>query len=112
KWKKVSTTGGVVVTLIDASAGVGAQGGSWGPNGVIVFRSGNELEQISGDGGTVRPITTSSQNSPKGLPMNPEFLPGGEAVLFTSATSDAVTADERSIEVLSIKTGARNVLIR
>src|SRR5262249_17249640 len=81
-------------------------------SGVIIFRSGDQLAQVSAEGGTALPVMKSSQNSSSGVPMNPEFLPGGETVLFTSATSDAVTADERSIEVLAIKTGERKVLIR
>ena len=55
KLKKIDVSGGEAQTLCDM--GPDMEGGSWSPDGVIIFgsgRSGN-LMQVSADGGTPRP---------------------------------------------------------
>jgi Tol biopolymer transport system component/tRNA A-37 threonylcarbamoyl transferase component Bud32 len=111
KIKKISTSGGVVVTLADLGT-AGNQGGSWGPDGLIVFRGSESLFQISAAGGVPREITKPGPTGKEAYPQYPEFLPGGKAVLFTSQSSDVAIADERSIEVLTIETGERKVLVQ
>jgi eukaryotic-like serine/threonine-protein kinase len=109
KLKKVSTTGGVVTVLADAEP----QGGSWGADDKIVFRSRGELVQISSAGGPTRRFSSENDNGGEASPRAasfPELLPGGTAVVFTSGGED--TIDERSIEVLRIDTGERKVLIQ
>ena len=109
KLKKISTSGGVAVTLADANA----NGGDWAPNDTIVFRGPEStLLQISAAGGATRALTTPGPSGKEGYPQYPEFLPGGGAVLFTSASTDVDTVDEKSIEVLTIETGRRKVLIQ
>src|SRR5262245_51863140 len=99
KLKKMSTTGGVVIPLADADA----SGGSWGLDDTIVFRKGGVLVQISSGGGEPRPLLRAERSdavSPERVPYDPEILPGGTAVLFTSRTGDEDTVDEWSVEVM------------
>jgi eukaryotic-like serine/threonine-protein kinase len=107
KLKKLSTTGGVIVTLADADGP-----GSWGPDDTILFRKGNELLQIPSAGGTAHTIAAPSSDRTERRFQNVDFLPAANAVLFTSAIFPAATVDDRSIEVLRIKTGERKTLIR
>ena len=113
KLKKISTTSGVVETLADAN-GVGANGagGSWGLDDTIVFVSNANLVAIPSIGGTPRPLATLNLAQTQSRPQSPEILPGGDAVLFTTATGAISRVDERSIEVLRIKTGERKTLIQ
>ena len=109
KLKKVSTTGGVVVTLADARQGFGT--GSWGPNDTIVFDGpapGSRLLEISSAGGEARPLLMADPAEP--FVRIAEFLPGGDALLLTS--SRGRTTDENSIEVFTIETGTREVLVQ
>jgi serine/threonine protein kinase len=108
KLKKLSTTGGVVETLADAN-GVG---GSWGPDDTIVFLRNADLVAIPSTGGTPMRLATLNQAQTQNRSQNPEFLPGGDAVLFTTLTGAISTVDERSIDVLRVKTGERKTLIQ
>jgi len=111
KLKKMSTTGGVVIPLADAEP----SGGSWGLDDTIVFRNGGVLVQVSSTGGQSRPLWTANRTnaaSPRRVPADPEILPGGKAVLFTSRTGEEDTVDEWSVEVLRLDTGERKVLIQ
>src|SRR5205085_2258987 len=89
KLKKLSTTGGVVGTLADADTGPG----SWGPNDTIVFRKGNDLLQISSEGGAVHSIEPPGSDRAERRFLDLDLLPGGDSVLFTSATLPAATVD-------------------
>jgi serine/threonine protein kinase/Tol biopolymer transport system component len=111
KLKKVSTSDGIVATLADLGTS-GPQGGSWGPDESIVFPANESLFQIPATGGVPREISKPGPSGKEAYPQYPEFLPGGKAVLFTSASSDVATADDKSIEVLTIETGERKVLIQ
>ncbi len=103
KLKKVSVNGGAALTLTDASAPLGA---SWSSQGMIVFApvSGGPLQQVSAAGGSPKPLTQLEKG--EGNHRWPEFLPGGNAVLFNSGT----TVSPR-VAVYSIATGKRQDLI-
>jgi Tol biopolymer transport system component/predicted Ser/Thr protein kinase len=84
KLKKVAVAGGATITLFDTGARVAVPGGSWGPNNNILFQSptGVFLEGPA-TSGTARRIGATAKR-----PMWrwPEFMPGGEAILFASGT--------------------------
>lgn len=109
KLKKISTSGGVSTTLADAA---GFQGGSWSPKDTIVFRGAAEtgLMEISAAGGAPRRIPDTDPGT-RALQF-PQFLPGGKAVLFTSVGADTATADDKSIGVLTLETGAWKTLVQ
>jgi serine/threonine-protein kinase len=109
KLKKVSVTGGAVLTLCDAPAG---RGGDWGEDANIVFaptiHSG--LLRVSDAGGT--PIELIKLDSSAGERSHrwPQLLPGGKAVLFTDSPS--YNLNEANIAVESLGTGRRKVVQR
>ena len=86
-WKKVSISGGPSVTLFESAAR--SRGASWGPNDTIVFaQAGNTgLFRISADGGEPVALTTPDAERGETRHYWPEFLPGGEAVLFEARSS-------------------------
>jgi serine/threonine-protein kinase len=84
--KKVAITGGAVITLAQASAV--PRGATWGSQGTIVFaNAAGVLQRIPDAGGSPQPL------SPLGKVENslrwPEFLPGGQAVLFATGAASA-----------------------
>ena len=103
KLKKISVNGGAALTLSNAAAGLLA--GSWGNGGSIIFQSivGAPLQRISEAGGTAQPLAPLEKGDSADWP---EFLPGGQAVLFTGGT---ITIPK--ITVQSIATGNRRDLI-
>jgi len=102
KLKKVSVSGGAVLTLSDAR---GTSAGSWGNGGSIIFQSliSAPLQRISDAGGTAQPLAPLE----KGEDANtwPEFLPGSQAVLFNGGTLESP-----KVAVQSIATGDRRDL--
>ena len=114
KLKKISTSGGVVETLGDARAIAGT--GSWGPNDTIVYRAnpGLDLLEIGSEGGQPRRLLTPDPATDPSI-QAAEFLPGGESLLLTTsggATSGARIADENIIEVVTLASGARKVVVQ
>jgi Tol biopolymer transport system component len=106
--KKVSVTGGATVHLADVSR---SRGADWGEDGTIVYvpepRSG--LFLVSDSGGEPRRLTEL-----EGDESNhhwPVWLPGGDAVLFSS-TSEALSFENATIEAVEVESGQRKVLHR
>ena len=104
KIKKVSVTGGAALSLADA---VDARGASWGSQGTIVFAPtpASVLVHVPGEGGDPQPLTRMAQGECSH--RDPEYLPGGKAVLF-AATGPA----DAKVAVQSIETGERRNLIQ
>jgi hypothetical protein len=67
----------------------------------------NALWRVSGAGGTPTRVMTLSQSAV--TPRWPQILPGGTDVLYTAVPS--VVADRATIEVASLRTGARRTLV-
>ena len=107
KLKKVAVAGGPVLTLADATPGVG----TWGGDDTIVL-SGNVyggLSKVSAAGGKPQVLTTPDPKRGEYWHTLPEFLPGGEAILFTASTG--VAFESARIAVLSLKTGEQKTVI-
>lgn len=108
--KKVSLSGGAPIPIAPA---INAAGGSWGPDDTIVYSTHpGGLWRVSAGGGTPEILTTPD---PQKLEMNhrlPHFLPGGKAVLFTNHFANITSSDDANIEVLSLETRERRVLVR
>jgi serine/threonine-protein kinase len=79
KLRKISVNGGAAFTLGDAPTTWGA---SWGSGGSIVFQSiaGAPLQQVPEAGGIAQPLAPLQKGD--GGNIWPDFLPGGQAVLF------------------------------
>ncbi len=96
--KKVAVAGGAPVTLDDDVPSWG--GGSWGPDGTIVYAQPEAgLYRVPASGGVPEPMTDPSSSERY---FEPEFLPDGESLLFVH--------DDR-IAVLSLETGESRDLL-
>ena len=100
--KKVSISGGTPVTLCPS---LGVLGGTWSPEGVIVFATrGAPLKQVSAAGGTPQELTQLQEGEVQH--DWPQFLPGGEQVLFTSYRENG-----RRIEVFDMESRKRSIVV-
>ena len=101
--KKVAITGGPAVTL--AATGSAFRGGTWGPDGTIVFATGNTttgLQRIAAAGGEPTVLTRPNRARGEADHLWPEFLPGGQAILFTiTATTGGL--DQAQVAVLDLR---------
>jgi len=112
KLEKVSIRGGLKKTLHEGHRLM--YGGTWSEDGTIIFsttsgpsRNSGKLVKVSADGGIVEDVLVSDDGQAFTWP---HFLPGGESLLFTSRDV-ATPSTEGSIEVLTLETGQRIVLI-
>jgi serine/threonine-protein kinase len=106
KVKRIAVGGGSPVVLCDATDLLGA---SWGEDGTIIaaLNPTNRLWRIPETGGAPRAVFDMSA---KGVaPVWPQLLPGGDAVLFS--TLGHAGADPGDVEIASLKTGARTLLV-
>ncbi len=111
KLKKVPVGGGTALTM-GTTSGL-PRGATWGPDGTIVFArdAASALYRMQADGGTGEPLTKLEAARHETSHRLPEFLPDGQAVLFTVKFDDTTIFDEASIEVISLRTLKRSVLI-
>jgi serine/threonine-protein kinase len=111
--KRVALTGGppLTITRIDGS---GSRGATWGPDGTIVYATdaaSTGLQRVSAAGGDPTVLTKPNRERGEEDHLWPEFLPGGQAVLFTiSAATGGL--DNAQIAVFDLETGTSKVLVR
>src|SRR6266852_1860337 len=108
KLKKVPLRGGPPLAICDVQNSAKA---SWGKNGFIVFRPvyGAGLSLVSANGGIPSVITELDLSRSERAHSSPEFLPSGDAVLFTIWTG--VTLERPQIAVLSLKNHQQKILV-
>jgi len=105
--KKVSVSGGGALTLGDAAQPLGA---SWSAQGMIAFASAvGVLQQVPDVGGVPQSLTRLEKGDAS--QRWPEFLPGGNAVLF-AAGQTPLNFTNAQVAVQSVATGARGNLIQ
>jgi eukaryotic-like serine/threonine-protein kinase len=106
KLRKVPVEGGPAIDLGPAEWA----GGSWGKDGRIVYTLSYNtgLSLVSEGGGDVRVLTTADTAKGELGHWWPQILPDGDHVLFTAYRTPIERA---TIEVLSIQTGERKVLL-
>ena len=110
--KKVAIAGGPPVTVC-ATQGV-PRGAAWSEDGTVIFATTaplSGLQRVSAGGGEPTVITKPDRERGEGGHYWPEFLPGGEAVLFTIYPA-AGGIENAQIAVLNLLTGTSKVLIR
>jgi hypothetical protein len=107
KLKKVPVDGGAPVVLCDATDLLGA---SWSEDGTIIatLNSTSTLWRVPAGGGVPTPIADLSQDGVS--PRWPQILPGETHVVYTAVRG--FEADRGTIEVLSLRDGARKVVVR
>jgi serine/threonine protein kinase/Tol biopolymer transport system component len=111
--KKVALNGGPAVTLARID-GFGVYGATWGPDDTVVFATNNTatgLQQIPAAGGEPTVLRRPNRAGGEADHLWPEFLPDGEAVLFT-ITPTVGGLDAAAVAVLDLRTGAQTVLVR
>ena len=90
KLKKISVTGGAVVTLSDAPDG---RGGAWGEDGTIVFspdsQPGVRLLRVSSAGGTPEPVTSLAEG--EATHRWPQIPPGAGRALYEQHHACGIT---------------------
>ncbi len=109
KLKKVSVEGGPATVLCDAASNAGA---SWGDDGFIYFAPDGiaEVLRVREDGGTPKVVVKASSEEQVVSFHWPQILPGGKLLVFTTFSIPYQTR-HYPIEMYSIKTGQRRVLI-
>ena len=110
--KKVAITGGSPVTIAPVVGSV-SRGATWGPDGTIVFATATAataLMRVSAAGGQPTVLTKADRARGESDHVWPEFLPGGEAVLYTITPARA-GIENSQIAVLDLRTGTSKVLI-
>jgi serine/threonine protein kinase len=111
--KKVAITGGPSVTITPTESG-GPRGATWGPDGTIIYAALTPtvgLQRVSAAGGDPIVLTKPDREHGEGDHLWPEFLPGGEAVLFT-ITRASGGVENAQVAVLDLRTGTTKVLVR
>jgi len=107
KLKKVPAIGGPTVTLCDAASGLS---GSWGPDGTIVFSDREHgLSRVPEEGGAVERLTRYDPSHGEDGYYAPQFLPGGQSVLFTI---DLGTRLDQQVAVVSLRSGERTIVLQ
>ena len=108
--KKIAASGGPPVTI--APVGRAILGATWGPDDTIVFATGEPgtgLWRVSAGGGKPTPLTTPDKASGEVSHSWPEFLPAGNALLYTIGAGER--ADDYRIAALNLQNGERRVLV-
>ena len=109
KLKKISVSGGAVVTLCDAPAG---RGGTWADDGTIAYSPANlagiSLMRVSAAGGKPDRLTTLEPGEV--TQRFPQILPGGKAVLFMSHNAIG-NYEDADLVVQPLPAGPRKVIV-
>ena len=110
KLQKVAVSGGATVTLCDAPNG---RGGTWTNEGSIIFSPNNtaatNLLRVSAAGGKPEPFTTLEQGEV--TQRWPQVLPGGGAILYTSAASTSQW-ENANLVIQPLNGGTRKIIVR
>jgi len=108
--RKIQATGGTAQTICKVER---SRGASWGKDGTIVLAPtpASGLFRVPAAGGEPTPLTTLDKAKGEVTHRWPQFLPGGQAVLFTSHTRSR-DFSEASLEVVVMATGERRVVHR
>jgi Tol biopolymer transport system component len=106
KLKRIPLDGGAAMTIADVPADT--RGETWGEDGTIVFgRALGGLARVPASGGTPQPLTRLEPG--EWTHRQPQFLPGGRAIIFTSHKRPE-DFDLARIEVLTLIDGTRRTL--
>jgi eukaryotic-like serine/threonine-protein kinase len=83
KLRRIEVSGSVLDTLCDAGDPLG---GSWGPDGTILFarRRGMSIQKVAAIGGTPAAATSFHAGAAEAAQIYPSFLPDGRHFLYSS----------------------------
>jgi serine/threonine protein kinase/Tol biopolymer transport system component len=104
--KTLAVSGGAPVTICAAD---GVFGMSWGPDGIVFGQGRKGIMRVSASGGQPELLVRVNEGE---VAHGPEMLPGGQAVLFTLASSTGADRwDKAQIVGQVLKSGERKTLI-
>jgi Tol biopolymer transport system component len=110
-WMKVPIAGGQAVRI--GGPGGGTRGATWGPDDTIIFSaievSTGLLRISAAGGGEAEVLTTPDEENGELTHVFPEFLPGGDAILFTITNNEGSAASQ--IALLDLNTGEYHTLV-
>jgi Tol biopolymer transport system component len=109
--KLLDLRGGPAQSIAEAPT---PRGGSWGPDGSIVFSPAFRvgLSIVPAGGGSARTLTTLDEARHEESHRFPRFLPGGKSLLFLAQTAEGGARDDESaIEALDLVSGKRTRLV-
>ena len=110
--KKVAITGGPVLDLSGVDGP--SRGATWGDGDTIILATAalsTGLQRVSSAGGEPTVLTTPNSERGERDHLWPQFLPGGQAVLFT-ITATAGGIDASQVAVLDVAAGTWRTLVR
>jgi serine/threonine-protein kinase len=110
RMKRVALSGGAPVNLLNTPYNF--FGLTWGPRNTIAYtpQFDSAIWELPVGGGNPRELTKLDRNKKEVGHHWPEWLPGGDAILFT-VLREGNSWDEASIEAQRIDTGERHVLV-
>jgi eukaryotic-like serine/threonine-protein kinase len=105
KLRKIAIDGGVALDICDGGKN---RGGSWGPDGTILFvpNWASPVYSVSSNGGTPTPVTQLDNSHQEITHRWPQFLPDGKHFLFFAR------ALENSIYVGSLGSSERKLILK
>jgi len=104
--KKISLTGGPAITLCQAPSVWSS--GTWGPDDTIVFTRNNSLHRVSASGGEPELLLALNRDQRETAHAWPQFLPGGENLLFTVAEASGA---RYHLKMMSLATGEQRMVL-
>jgi serine/threonine-protein kinase len=105
--KKIPVTGGTSITLCDVP---GLADLFWGDDDSILFGSSKGLMRVPAAGGPPESLTTRDTKKGETGHVQPQLLPGGQAILFTIRTAGP-SPDAGRVAALDLKTDAYRVIV-
>jgi serine/threonine-protein kinase len=105
---RAAVTGGAPLRVSDI--GNAPRGVNWSGDG-LVFSGEVGLFRVPASGGEPETLTVLDRDRREKTHRFPHVLPGGDAVLFTLATSTTESWDDASIAVGSMKTGEYRIVL-
>jgi serine/threonine-protein kinase len=103
--KKVSLAGGAPITLSEAQSP--RRGGSWGPDGTIVFTDRFGLYRVPSTGGEREVLATPNYDRGELDFSSPHFFPEGKVVVFSVRSQ----GQSFGTALLSLNTGEQKLLL-
>jgi len=111
KLKKVAVGGGAPVPLVTTDM---YGRGDWGRDGFIYFtdRYPGAIQRIPENGGAPQPVTALNTQKREFTHRHAQVLPGGKAIIFTVVAAGMETYNDARIELQTLDTKQRRILIQ
>ena len=106
KLKKIEAAGGLAQSVCDLAGFFG--GGTWNPDGTILFSDQNVLYRVSSSGGVPTQVTELDQSRQEVFHRFPYFLPDGRRYLYLAWSSQP---QNRAIFIGSLDSKERKLLM-